>query len=960
VTRWRRSSTRRPGRDRPNAAGRVRTGRAAARAKSTATAVVDEYEGLILLRASAEAAPRPDDIAELARFLVEDEASPDVFTVVVGAEDAGAELWTRLVSVLDSLRERGVSTIRLALAGAGGDRPGRPAMAQRIADAWGIEVIAPAAGVVIVPGGSLFALGTDPPVPGWRSFRPGMAPRPLGRRSPAPLWQPALARLPGRTARGWVVEQVPAGIFVRRAGAPKARTGNLVYGVPVDGDHLTILVGDTESGDDAGLPAQDLAALLASLPETTRSGVRLAPCGSADLLPVGQDTAELMGTEVEVLTGLPLVVGSSTEPEIRPVLIGADAEPTWVPLVEAVACRPYGADGTERAPRLVRWHSPVSDTGGTDSGVMPLSDRWQVSVTRAGLVVGPRGEAPAIAGRPVSPEQMAVEVNLRGTPADDVLFADLSRVLSGLGPVARKFVTLHQVLPAHRAGEEDFRMLRLAVQHGVSLAEPPPADMPPEPAAPQVRTVASSRARPSGESAAPARSPERATGSMEAGVGLTAEDVTAPATSSPVAERSGYGPAPTTRPTPSSAPAPRPLAQPVPSASAPKAPPLTNAPEPGRPFHDDRAEPLPRILGTIPMTPVTPAGQLAPVVPANPPEPPSPASEPKQEAPAPPSSPARSVPFVQSSLRLPSSAAATAAGSPAAAAEPAPPTSSGPVTPPPSSAAARPDPAAAAGGSRPRVPAKPVRRSTDAERAAFRSLAQPVWERHSAAVNRAMTRLPVLRGAQMDAARTDLVAVHIYLSGDAEELTDGSPESLGCYLACLSSGLCRLPSYRGVAVRGGLPAGGLGRLAQGSVLREPGPVDALPIGIAADLPVRTGGYVIWSSTGRRVRPLLGTTPGVASDEVVFPPGVTFRVLDVRSTGPAPVVLLSEVPGTGPVDDRPGLDDAGRATLERLDEALRKQESSAGGPSLSTWPARCAEPLSAETGAFGGPPASSAT
>jgi hypothetical protein len=248
-----------------------------------------------------------------------------------------------------------------------------------------------------------------------------------------------------------------------------------------------------------------------------------------------------------------------------------------------------------------------------------------------------------------------------------------------------------------------------------------------------------------------------------------------------------------------------------------------------------------------------------------------------------------------------------------------------------------------------------VRRSTEAERTEFRSLAQPVWERHSAAVNRAMTRMPALRGAQVDAARTDLVAVHIHLSGGHGELDHRKPDGAGipaCYTACLASGLCRLPSYRGVAVRGGLPADGdLERFVPGTLLRDPEPVSALPIGVAADRSAAVGGYVIWSFTGRRVRPLLGAGPGSASDEVVFPPGTGFRVLDVRSAGPAPIVLLSEVRGAGPgTGDLLGvLDDADRVTLGRLDEALSRQVPSPGGTAPATWPARCAESLGEETG-----------
>jgi hypothetical protein len=247
----------------------------------------------------------------------------------------------------------------------------------------------------------------------------------------------------------------------------------------------------------------------------------------------------------------------------------------------------------------------------------------------------------------------------------------------------------------------------------------------------------------------------------------------------------------------------------------------------------------------------------------------------------------------------------------------------------------------------------PLRRSTEAERADFRSLAQPRWERHSASVNRAMTRMPALRGGQVDAARTDLVAVHVHLAGGLGELDERAPASPGrdSYIACLTSGLSRLPSYRGVAVRGGLPADGdMERFVPGTVLRGPAPVSALPIGVAAGLSAATGGYVIWSSTGRRVRPLLGSGSGAASDEVVFSPGTAFRVLCVRSEGNAPIVLLSEVRGRGSdTGDRPALDEADRAALERLDEALRRQAPSAEGTSPAAWPARCTEPLGGAMG-----------
>lgn len=920
---WKRAQYRRPGRDGSNASASIGAGsRGAARAESRAAVVVDEYDGLTLLRSSPDALPKPDGVAELARFLGGEKAN-DVFTVVVGADDATAGLWARLGTVLDSAREQGATTVRLALSGAGRPRPDRPALAQRIADAWSIEVIAPDAGVVIVPGGSLFAIGAGAPVRGWRSFTPGAEPAPLGRRSPEPHWQPALARLPAGTVGGCVVEQIPAGLLVRSAQAPRARAANLCYAVPVDNDHLTVLVGAADG--DAGIPAADLAALLAALPETIRAAARLAPCGPVDLLAVGQDTAEILGADVEVLTGLPLVVGTDTEPVVRPVLIGADAEPTWVPFVEAVLCRPYGAEGTDRvpAPQLARWRSPVAGTDHPEPGAIALSDRWQVSVTRAGLAVGPRGEAPAFAGRPVSPEQLAIEVNLRGEAADDALFADLSRLLTELGTGVRGFVTLHRVVPAHASGEEDFRLLRLAIEHGVSLVEPQPVETPPAPVASIVRTVAIPRAS----------RPQGATAESSARPAAVGPDSAAPRTDEsavPQTTGSAHRPEPVEPP---SSPDVRPVRA---HEAAPSGPPRERG----------GAEPPLPSLGRIPLTPVS--GRSTE---------PSPSSGTAAESALPPVSPPAtpatpSTPAKPAEPVAPATAASLAGTAPvdppdAAEPPPAPPAPPAPVGPAPAAASAPPV--------RPRtkpVPG-PARRSSEKERAEFRSLAQPVWERHSATVNRAMTRMPALRGPQVDAARTDLVAVHLYLSDSHGELTppgEATPDDAGlpgCYTACLASGLCRLPSYRGVAVRGGLSAGeGIERFVPGSVLREPGPVSALPLGVAAGLSAAAGGFVIWSSTGRRVRPLLGSVPGLAADEVVFPPGTGLRVLDVRSAGPAPIVLLSEVLGSGPAADdrRGGLDDADRATLERLDEALRRQAPSSGGASPTTWPTRCAKPL----------------
>ncbi|GAA4622896.1 hypothetical protein GCM10023196_016920 [Actinoallomurus vinaceus] len=1011
MTRWRRAPGRRPGQGGQDASASTGPGdRGAARAKSRAAVVVDEYDGLILLRPSPDATPRREDVAELARALA---GVDEYFTLVVGADDAGGELWARLGTVLDSLRAKGVTAVRLVLSGAGARRAGRPALAQRIADGWGIEVIAPDAGVLILPGGSLFALGADVPGHGWRAFTPGAEPRLLGPRSPVPAWQSALARLPGRTAGGYIVEQVPAGVLVRSAREPRAWAANLCYSVPVDGERLTVLVGAPRLSGDAELRADELASLLTALPTATRASVRLAPCGPIDLLSVAQDTAEILGAELEMWTGLPLVVGSETEPVVRPVLIGADAEPTWAPFVETVACRPYGADGTDgpAAPRLLRWRSPLSGGVQTDDGVIRLSDRWQVAVTRSGLIVGPHGEPPTLAGRPVAPEQLAIEVNLRGAPADDALFAGLSRVLADLDADVREFVALHRVAQPEGSDDDGFRLLRLAIEHNVSLVEPTPVEAAPAPASPTVRTVATphttrAQAEPSAsppaaraeasafaaEHSAPARAnaagpaadgfpsptrpslPDRVAFPPSAQASSPApvpEESVAPGRANPSGDPT-EGSAPPPNGDPSHAPEP-----PVPPSSAVTDPTRTDSSAPTGPRQGSDAKSLPPNLAGIPLTPVTPrepAEPSAPAAPARPVEPETPVRPAESQAPVPtaesqaPVRPTESQAPVPSPNPRPSAPSAepiaaerpsttTVAGpaasdpvTPSRTAEPSPADRAVPPAPP---AEPQPGPASVAGGARPGPVARPLRRSTEAERAEFRSLIQPIWERHSAAVNRALTRMPALRGGQVDAARIDLVAVHVHLSGGLGEpygRESGSPGGPGfpdSYRACLTSGLSRLPSYRGAAVRGGLSAGaGLERFVPGTVLRGPGPVSALPIGGAAGLSAAVGGYVIWSSTGRRVRPLLGSGSGAGSEEVVFSPGTAFRVLGVRSDGQAPIVLLSEVLGGGSkTDDRPGvLGAADQAVLEKLGEALRRHPAAAEGASPGGWPVRCAEPL----------------
>jgi hypothetical protein len=240
--------------------------------------------------------------------------------------------------------------------------------------------------------------------------------------------------------------------------------------------------------------------------------------------------------------------------------------------------------------------------------------------------------------------------------------------------------------------------------------------------------------------------------------------------------------------------------------------------------------------------------------------------------------------------------------------------------------------------------AEPGRRSTESERLAFRAMAGSGWEAYAAPLRRVFSRLPAIAADERAAATVDFVAVRLYLLrpdefGPAAVRSGG--EALRPYLACLASGLDRLPTYRGAVVRGAdvpVPAD-----AVGTVLTAPGPVGGLPLNAAyaPGLPPSRTVHVIWSETARRVAALFDAeSEETRRGDVVFAAGSRFAVLDVRP-GDADhphLVLLREIP---PTMDRtpPG----GRLVVTKLEHALHdvRPPTDATPPS---WPAHCLGPI----------------
>lgn len=226
---------------------------------------------------------------------------------------------------------------------------------------------------------------------------------------------------------------------------------------------------------------------------------------------------------------------------------------------------------------------------------------------------------------------------------------------------------------------------------------------------------------------------------------------------------------------------------------------------------------------------------------------------------------------------------------------------------------------------RPLVPeaaTAPDRTALAAERTAFKALLGNHFQRCASHADQVATRLPALRSVAREDLKCDLAAVYLHHCDSGVPATRAEliktarrtdPGALAPYLACLGSGLRRLPSHHGAVLLGahaGAPE--LRHYVPGTLLTEPAPVIGVPShDVELGTPVE---FALWSVTGRR-------TSVFAEDgepEVVFPPGSRFSVLEVipAQDGLPTRVLLREdgLPATRPR--------AGSGLPDRRDEHAR--------------------------------------
>ncbi|MFC8448882.1 hypothetical protein [Kitasatospora sp. NPDC057223] len=230
------------------------------------------------------------------------------------------------------------------------------------------------------------------------------------------------------------------------------------------------------------------------------------------------------------------------------------------------------------------------------------------------------------------------------------------------------------------------------------------------------------------------------------------------------------------------------------------------------------------------------------------------------------------------------------------------------------------------------APGGPARPSTAQEQAAFKELLGVHYQRCASRADQVAMRLPALRSAPREDLRTDLAAVFLHHADSGvpvsrTELVEAArrpgPGPLDSFLACLGSGLRRLPSHHGAVLLGADPGPEeLEHYRPGAELTEPAPVVGLPahdveLGAAVE-------FVVWSATGRRTAAFADT----GEPEVVFPPGSRFSVIDLLPAGEGrPTrILLREIAHPGAEESEAGhLGDRDRQARLRLTAWLARRD-----------------------------------
>ncbi|MEV4757845.1 hypothetical protein AB0J86_22395 [Micromonospora sp. NPDC049559] len=340
-------------------------------------------------------------------------------TVVVAAEPA-LDVPT-LVTLLRRHLPVRCGSIRLVLSDSG-----QPGIAQPLADELGMEVIAPAGPVMLLPTGALFVVDGQ-----WWRFRPGEPAERQGARHPAPRWERLLPRGLRALPPELRATAVPAGLWLHDADPPVPALTTAVLAAPVDPARLTVVVGRPGRGS----PPELLYPVLEALPRALRRGMVLVPCdgnaGTAHTL--GEWLAARTGGTVDVLAGLDADAPADPAAPVR-----NDGRQGWRSFAQRVVYR-AGA-----APQVVRWRDPLPGAAGT-AGVQRVDVDWAVEVVRSGLWLRSAGDDPEqdrIRRLPVDDRQPVLVLGAAAVARPPRDLPTLNAVLDGLPAETRASLRL--------------------------------------------------------------------------------------------------------------------------------------------------------------------------------------------------------------------------------------------------------------------------------------------------------------------------------------------------------------------------------------------------------------------------------------------------------------------------------------------------------------------------------------
>jgi hypothetical protein len=804
-------------------------------------------------------------------------AEPGRPVVVVDADAPGPEtdrLLAELFPVLSSARH---TTLRLMLPAAAGK------YGEHASRSYGLDLIAAEDHVAITPHGYALAWADGPSDHGgprqWRRFLPTGDRQPAGMLAPSPDWEQGLsAVLPVDLGPRVRVRRVPAGLALSPAGQEGPPDG----GQPMwpDPDRLSILVDDT--GLDEETIADSLSALLSRLGRRHDAGIRLHWPGAGAAGP-----AEVIGElarsyDVDLIAPAAQVTGSG----YGGICYGPDGAAPWLR---------FGRDGGIAALGSL-YPEPAWERGLAAAEYDDQPDGVVCEHIAAGLYVYRPGAHDATLdtlayGLLPYPDRVTIVVS--GDVGSGDLRRDVTAVLRQLPSEAIRSMRL-MLTGAGTGGSDSYAQY---------LAD----------------TLRSEIIAPVGRWTATSDGRLRAFGAPGTDASAWRRFTPRPAASPvPAAELSRPRAEPSPPPAEPSAPSAPSSAVPPRSAAAPE-PVLPPEPEPAAPPAPETVRPERLLAG--------------PPAPPRPPAPQPPAAQPPAPEPPAPQLPAPRPPAPQ----LPAAQQPFAHEGPVSVAEPR---VAEPRVAEPRVAAAGPAGPGPAGRKVVRLLAR-GHRSSDKERQAYRQSAV-AYDRYSVLVRRVLTQRPGLRtpgpGEADDAIITDYAALIDYLADDRDAVgfTLRSKGTAGdSRMACVLSGLRRLPSYTGV-VFAAASAAGAGALAYqvGADLVEPAFVAAS----AAPVAVAEGDvdYLIWSQTGKRVAAL---ATGAEPDEILLAAGTCYRVLRVetgRPGGAAARILLREHAGPG-TDSGAGLTALDTRIMDRLvaaGELVREADDTSPGPAVT--------------------------